>query len=94
MADCWECVSPQLLITEVTAPNEYDEFAKESGHLTPNLLKQELISFREVKGYLPQVVTVHMSPRLEEEIEAEIAVVAEELNNSISLGYEGMELNL
>jgi len=29
-----------------------------------------------------------------EEIKAEIAVVAEELNSPISLGYEGMELNL
>ncbi|MFC1958981.1 MBL fold metallo-hydrolase [Chloroflexota bacterium] len=94
LAECWKQVSPQLLITEVTASNRFEEFGRESGHLTPNLLKQELISFREVKGYLPQVVTVHMSPGLEEEIEAEIAVVAEELNNSISLGYEGMELNL
>jgi len=94
LTDCWEYVSPQLLITEVTAPDRYEEFAKESGHLTPNLLKQELTVFQELKGYLPQVVVVHMNPRLEKEIEAEIAAVAKALNNSISVGYEGMQLNL
>ncbi len=94
LTDCWERVSPQLLITEVTAPDRYEEFAKESGHLTPNLLKQELAIFQELKGYLPQVVVVHMNPRLEKEIEAEIAVVAKALNNPINLGYEGMQLNL
>ncbi|MFC2071879.1 MBL fold metallo-hydrolase [Chloroflexota bacterium] len=94
LADCWQQVSPQLLITEVTAPNKYDEFAKESGHLTPSLLKQELVIFRDLKGYLPQVVVVHMNPILEKEIEAEIAAVSEALNNPITLGYEGMQLNL
>ncbi len=94
LAGCWENVSPQLLITEVTATNKYEEFAKESGHLTPSLLKQELTSFREVKGYLPQVVVVHMNPDMEEEIETEIATMAEDLNSPISVGYEGMELHL
>ncbi|MFC2006162.1 MBL fold metallo-hydrolase, partial [Chloroflexota bacterium] len=78
LADCWKQVSPQMLITEVTASNRYEEFGRESGHLTPSLLKHELVIFRELKGYLPQVITVHMSPGLEGEIEAEIAVVAGE----------------
>ena len=94
LADCWEYVSPQLLIIEVTVPDRYEEFARRTGHLTPSLLKQELISFQELKGYLPAVVVVHMDPRLEKEIEAEIAVVAEALDNSINLAYEGMQLRL
>ena len=94
LAECWGYVSPQLLITEVTAPDRYEEFAKKKGHLTPSLLKEELMVFRELKGYLPPVVVVHMNPRLEKEIETEIAVVAKALNNSINLGYEGMQLNL
>ncbi len=94
LTDCWKNVLPQLLITEVTATNNYEEFAKESGHLTPTLLKQELTSFRELKGYLPQVVVVHINPELEEEIKAEIAAVAEDLNHPISVGYEGMQLRL
>ena len=94
LADCWQQVSPQLLIIELTAPNRYEEFARESGHLTPVLLGQELTAFGEVKGYLPQVVLVHMNPELEEEIAAEVAVVSEELNNSIELAYEGMRIHL
>jgi len=94
LRDCWEHVSPQLLIIEVTAPNRYEEFAKESGHLTPTLLKQELAVLQEIKGYLPQVVIVHMNPSLEEEIESEIGAVAEALNNPITLGYEMMQLHL
>ena len=94
LADCWKEVSPQLLITDVTVPNSHEERARVKGHLTPALLKQELVSFREVKGYLPQVVLVHMTPWLEKEIEAEIAGVAQELGNPITLGYEGMQLHL
>ncbi len=40
------------------------------------------------------MVVVHLNPGLEEEIKAEIAVVAEDLNHPLSVGYEGMELNL
>jgi len=94
LTECWGHVSPQLLICEVTAPDSYEEFAKKKGHLTPSLLKQELTIFQKLKGYLPPVVVVHMNPRLEKEIEAEIAAVAKALNNSINLGYEGMQLNL
>jgi len=94
LADCWEQVSPQLLIIEVTEPNRYEEFCRGVGHLTPALLKQELTSFRELKGYLPQVVVVHMNPGLEEETKAEIATVAGDLNHPLSVGYEGMQLRL
>lgn len=94
LADCWKLVSPQLLIIEVTLPNRYEAFGRESGHLTPGLLEQELVVFRELKGYLPQVAIVHMNPELEEEIRTEIAAVAETLNNPLLLGYEGMQLHL
>jgi len=94
LTDCWKQVSPQLLIIELTASNRFEEFGRKNRHFTPKLLKQELVTFRELKGYLPKVVTVHMNPELEEEIKAEIAIVADELNNPITLGYEGMKLNL
>jgi len=90
LADCWEQVSPQLLIIEVTNSNRLEE----KGHLTPNLLKQELMVFQKMKGYLPEVVTVHMNPPMDEEIKEEIAVVAEELGCPITVGYEGMKLHL
>jgi len=91
---CWRYVSPELLITEVTASNRFEQFGRESLHLTPSLLREELLSFQEINGYLPRVVCVHMSPNLEREIAAEIAALARELNCSITLAHEGMELNL
>jgi ribonuclease BN (tRNA processing enzyme) len=94
LAECWTHVSPHLLFMEVTAPNRHEEFAKESGHLTPNMLKQELTSFQKLKGYLPKVILVHLNPYLEKEIEAEVAEVAEALDNSITLAREGMRLRL
>jgi ribonuclease BN (tRNA processing enzyme) len=94
LADSWQYVSPHLLITEVTAPNRYEEFGRRMLHLTPNLLKEELIAFQKLKGYLPPVVLVHMNPRQEKEIETETALLAKELNASITLAYEGMLLQL
>ena len=94
LAECWRQVSPELLIIEVTAPNRYEEFAHNSKHLTPGLFQQEMNCFRELKGYLPQIVLVHMNPMEEKEIAAEIAAVAKSLNTTIRLGYEGMQIQL
>jgi len=94
LAGCWRHVSPQLLIIEVTTSDKYKERAAEARHLTPSLLKEELISFREIKGYLPRVVAVHMSPALEKEIATEIAAVERELDCSITIAHEGMEVSL
>jgi ribonuclease BN (tRNA processing enzyme) len=93
--DCWlQLPSPQLLIMETTACNRYEDFGRESKHLTPSLLKVELQSFREVKGYLPTVLLVHMNPAQEKEIEAEAGEAARELGCSIALAREGMEIEL
>jgi ribonuclease BN (tRNA processing enzyme) len=94
LADCWRHVSPQLLIIEVTLSNADEEFAKKTGHLTAHLLEQELISFRELKGYLPEVLAIHMDAILEPEIRKELAVVAENLHVSITVAQEDMLLKI
>jgi len=94
LSECWKRVSPRLLISDVTKPNVYEEFTKETGHLTPNLLKRELTVFQELKGYLPHVIAVHMDTGLEQQIKAELADVAEALNISITVAQEGMELHI
>jgi hypothetical protein len=83
-----------LLIIDVTLPNDYQEFAKETGHLTPNLLKQELIVFQEHKGYLPEVIAVHMDTGFEHKIREEVAAVAEALSITITMAQEGMQLHI
>ena len=91
---CWESVSPQLLITEVSAPDRFETLYRARRHFTPKLLKEELLAFREIKGYLPKIVIVHMNPDLEAEIKAELEAAARELDHPITTAYEGMNNTL
>ena len=94
LSECWQHVSPDLLIIELTLPQKMEEWARKSGHLTPQLLKAELLDFHRLKGYIPPTILVHMNPLLENDIAAEIAGVARDLGVSITPGREGMELLL
>jgi ribonuclease BN (tRNA processing enzyme) len=94
LKECWRRITPQLLIIEVTMSDSWEEYARISGHLTPDMLRRELESFLEVNDYLPQVVAVHMVPGQEEEIAAELAAVSTDLGHPIALGYEGMQIQL
>ena len=85
---------PDLLLLDCGASNRWSSEAPKIGHMTPELLKPELIQFRQKKGYLPPIVLVHMAPLLENEIKEEAAGLAKELNARISLGYEGMGIEV
>ncbi len=94
ISDCWQHVSPQLLITEVAGPDKYEDWLKKVGHLCPRLLKEELTQFRQLKEYLPRVIVIHIGNPYEQEIKGEVAQVAHELEADISLGYEDMKITL
>ena len=65
-----------------------------AGHLTPEGLRQELLEFRKLRGYLPEVLAIHFIPMLEEQVRAELGQVAQELKASINLARRGMRLSL
>jgi ribonuclease BN (tRNA processing enzyme) len=92
MQTCWEKVSPQLVILDVTYNNDQEQRAERAGHLTPNTLKQELITFQKLKGYLPKIVAIHMDPDVEKEIISEVETVSRDLGISIEIACEGMEI--
>ncbi len=94
LRESWQHISPQLLIIDTTAPDRYADSFRTSGHLTPCLLKMELAAFREVRGYLPHVVLIHINPELEAELRSEAAAVASSLGVQITPAYEGMQLQL
>lgn len=94
LSEAWPDVEAQVLITEVTAPNRYEKFGRLKLHLTPGLLKEELLAFQKVKGRLPQVFLVHMNPKQEKEIETEVRQLSNELGTSITLAHEGLEVQL
>jgi len=94
LAGYWEKVSPDLLITEITAPDRYIDFCEKLGHLNPGLLQVELDNFRKIKGYLPKVVTVHINPMHEEEIGAQVAALNKAGGYNITIAHEGMKIHL
>ena len=91
---CWHQISPQLMFMDVTFPNHLKETAIQSGHLTPKLLKEELLTFLKLKGYLPRVVAVHLAPGFEDEIRLELEGVAEDLGTPIELAREGAKFQV
>ena len=94
LASCWQHVSPQLLITEVSGPQRLKSHLRGSGHLTPGLLRKELEEFYKTKGYLPRVILVHLPPPLEAEIADEVSQIDEELSGQIELGRDGMRISI
>jgi phosphoribosyl 1,2-cyclic phosphodiesterase len=94
LTDTWQKISPELLLIEVTGSDWYIDFARQSGHLTPSLLQQELESFREINGYLPQIVLIHMNPFNESKIKEEIKQVEASLQTEMEFGYEGMTIEI
>jgi ribonuclease BN (tRNA processing enzyme) len=94
LSACWEYLSPQLLFIDVTLPNRLEKHAVASGHLTPRLLAEELAELKKVKGHLPRVVPVHLSPVFEAELKEELERVAKELGADITPSHEGMRLSL
>ena len=94
LASIWGKISPQLIIADVTWPNSLADAARDAGHLCPKMLEKELAGFRRLRGYLPRVVIIHLSPQHESEIEREIKQVAQKLGVSIEVAQEGKELSL
>jgi cAMP phosphodiesterase len=94
LAPCWQHVSPQLLIIEVSGINKAQDFLKSVGHLSAGLLKEELVQFRQAKRYLPRVVVVHIPSQSQREVEREVKEVGRELGISIDIGYEDMRITL
>ena len=94
LSACWEWVSPDLLITEVSLPKGWEGKAREAGHLTPELLKLELLQFRQIKGYLPRTILIHLNPFLEDKIKEGVKEITQELGTDIEIGREGMKIYL
>ena len=91
-ASAWLPQDIGLIITEVTMPNELVDIALRSGHLTPELLRNELRLLGERLGRIPRVLIVHIHPGHEAAIRTQLASVAADLQADIAIGQEGMRL--
>ena len=94
LSKLWKHLSFQLLIIDTTFPNDYGGYARDTGHLTPNLLLDECIELRKIKKSLPRIICVHRDPLLGNKVEKEIAEVAAALDSPITVARENMEIVL
>ncbi len=85
---------PDPIFVEVSFADRGEELAKLTGHLTPNLLRQELAEAIEHKLNIPRVMIVHRNPEHDEEIEAEISDVSRELGIEVTLAHEDMVFDI
>ena len=94
LGDAWEHVAPDALLTEVTFGNENEAGARAAGHLTPNLLMDELSRFDKIHGRVPQVVVSHINPAWEDKVRAELAEITASTGQAFIVANADMSLEL
>ena len=94
LSDAWAHVSPDVLLTECSHGNANRDHAFEAGHQTPDLLREALLEFKGLHGYLPRVLVTHINPQWERAVRGELAEVSAALDHEILVTAPGMTLDL
>lgn len=95
LSGCFGQIEPDLMAIDVTAASRWTEFfSAKNQHLTPRTLAVELKAFKKLKGRLPPVACVHMSPHGEAEIASEIEALSAELGSPVFLAAEGLTVEV
>ena len=94
LSRCWKVSNPDVLLTEVTFGNSNLDIAKLSGHLTPSILKKELLEFQRVNKRMPSVIVTHLNPSWEIQIREELKHVAEDLEIDLAIAKEDDEFQI
>ena len=81
---------PQLLFVDVSFPNRLTGLAQHTGHLTPCMLRKDLLNVLRKNFCPPRIVAVHFSPEYEEEVVGELNALAEELEIDLTPGRKEM----
>ncbi len=94
LSEVWQKILPDWIITELTLPDRLRDYAAESRHLSPALLRKELEDFRSQKGYVPKVLATHRNPEFDPEIERDIKLAFQASNIDISLAVAGKDVSV
>jgi ribonuclease BN (tRNA processing enzyme) len=94
ISNIWEDISPDLIIMELTFPNKLEDIAKKSKHLCPKSFHEEIKEIQRIKGFIPKIILVHLTPRYEREIKKEIKDIEKELKINIDFAREGDIINI
>ena len=87
-------LSPQVIFVDVTFPSRMEFLAKLTGHLTPNMLREQVLEASKAKLRLPKMVAVHMNVPTRDEVIPEVESIANELGIDLSAGAEEMVVEL
>ena len=82
------------MFVDVTFPNKLEALAKLTGHLTPALLREQIIEALTAGLSVPRMVAVHISVPGQEQVIKELKSVAAELRIDLSPGFEEMVVGL
>ena len=75
---------------DVTFKNSAADLARLTGHLTPWLLREQLIGALNAGLSLPRVVAVHLNPAHREQVLSELDDLVAELGVDLVPAHEGM----
>ena len=87
-------LSPQVVFVDVTFPNRLLDLARLTRHLTPGLVREQLLLALGEDLALPRLVAIHFHPDYETELTDELGVVAQELGLDLSCAHDGMLLTV
>ena len=94
LSGAWAHVAPDVLLTECSHGNDNRDHAFVAGHQTPELLKEALLDFSDMHGYLPRVLVTHINPQWEKAVRRELVEVSRELDHEIVVTAPGMIFEL
>ena len=63
-------------------------------HLTPDLLVKELLLFRQIRGYIPRVIAMHIPLNYEDELRSELSAASKQLEMELEVAYEGLVIEV
>ena len=87
-------LSPEVVFVDVTFPNRLVDLARLTGHLTPGLVREQLLLALREDLALPRLVAVHFHPNYRTEVTDELGLVAQELGLDLTFAQDGMLLTV
>ena len=89
-----EPLSPQVVFMDVTFPIRLVDLARLTGHLTPDLVSEQLLLVLREDLALPRLVAVHLHPNYRTEVTDELGLVAQDLGLDLTFAHDGMLLTV
>ena len=89
-----DSMAAQVLFCDVTFPSSHGDLAHLTGHLTPWILREQLVAALRDNLRLPRAVAVHLSAEHREKVEEELGDLAAELGVDLAVAHEGMAVEV